>query len=362
MVQELLVRCRGLPFACTESQLREWIGDKDIQSVTLPMGRDGRPSGEGFIVFTSQEGYDNALKKDRENMGSRYVEVFPGTPQDKDIVERASKAGGWGVSARRAQNFTAPDTLPSGEYVVRLRGLPFGAEAKEIVNFFSPLPITTEGIAFPSNRSGPRGAGEAYAAFKDRETAEEALKYDHKNIQHRYIEVFKSTQDEMSAAVGGYPDEDSYDTGYDTGYGYDRAPAYGGDYRRGGEDPWAAYARGSGYDQYGGGAAAGAFAPQQGNYENWRGQAPAGGGGGNRRFVLKMRGIPFRATEAEIYDFFGLNRPTNVEILFESNGRAAGEARVEFGSRSAYDEALRKDKEYMGSRYVELFPDTPGHY
>lgn len=45
--------------------------DQDIERVCIPNGRDGRPTGEGFVIFKTQEAYDLALKKDRENMGSR---------------------------------------------------------------------------------------------------------------------------------------------------------------------------------------------------------------------------------------------------------------------------------------------------
>ncbi|VDM72571.1 unnamed protein product [Strongylus vulgaris] len=70
-----------------------------------------------------------------------------------------------------------------------------------------------------------------------------------------------------------------------------------------------------------------------------------------------MRGVPFRAIEADIYDFFNPIRPAHVEIIHEASGRPSGEARVEFSSRKDYDDALLKDKQYMGPRYVELFPD-----
>ena len=40
----------------------------------MAMTREGRPSGEAFIEMTCQEDVEKALKKDRENMGKRYVE------------------------------------------------------------------------------------------------------------------------------------------------------------------------------------------------------------------------------------------------------------------------------------------------
>ncbi|CAJ0963016.1 unnamed protein product, partial [Mesorhabditis belari] len=434
MVQEYIVRCRGLPFACTEAQLKEWIGDRDIESVCIPNGRDGRPTGEGFIIFKTQSSYDLALKKDRENMGSRYIEVFAGTSQDKEIIDRNERSGsGWGSSERRS---TFPPYIPPGDYVVRLRGLPFAVEPSDIKEFFDPLPIVQDGILFPSNKTG-KTAGEAYVVFAERANAEEALKRDRNHMKHRYIEVFKSSREEMATAVGwvpadegwggrsggsggpmmrmrGEPREDYYaqsryggggargrpmpyeryerpggygnggsawgggsgqafdypegyggsrggvggsvwSGGYD-GFGYADREAYAGDLRRG--DPWASYSK----DSYDGG-----MSFNEGPrplFENWRaGDMKSLFGGGNRRYVLKMRGIPFKAEEEDIYRFFGENRPSFVEILFESNGRAAGEARVEFSTRLAYDQALSKDKEYMGSRYVELFPDsTPNRF
>lgn len=47
-------------------------------------------------------------------------------------------------------------------------------------------------------------------------------------------------------------------------------------------------------------------------------------------------------------------RPTHVEIIHEASGRPSGEARVEFSSRKDYDDALLKDKQYMGMFYCFL--------
>lgn len=97
-----------------------------------------------------------------------------------------------------------------------------------------------------------------------------------------------------------------------------------------------------------------------GGVDNWRGPigprmggGPMGGGGGGGMggkggLAIKMRGIPFRASEGEIYEFFAPLRPTSIEMVREASGRPSGEARVEFGSRQEYDDALLKDKQYMG--------------
>lgn len=45
-----------------------------LVGVHLTEVRPGRPSGECFVEVQSQEDVDEALKKDKENMGKRYIE------------------------------------------------------------------------------------------------------------------------------------------------------------------------------------------------------------------------------------------------------------------------------------------------
>ena len=40
----------------------------------MTVTREGRPSGEAYIELDTEEDLEEALKKDRESMGKRYVE------------------------------------------------------------------------------------------------------------------------------------------------------------------------------------------------------------------------------------------------------------------------------------------------
>uniref|UniRef100_UPI00358E8EEE heterogeneous nuclear ribonucleoprotein H-like n=1 Tax=Myxine glutinosa TaxID=7769 RepID=UPI00358E8EEE len=70
---------------------------------------------------------------------------------------------------------------------------------------------------------------------------------------------------------------------------------------------------------------------------------------------VHMGGIPFRATEQEIIEFFAPLNPVKVHIEYEPNGRATGEADVDFTSHEDAVAAMSKDKAHMKHRYVELF-------
>ena len=74
-------------------------------------------------------------------------------------------------------------------------------------------------------------------------------------------------------------------------------------------------------------------------------------------FTLKMRGLPFHATEEDIRTFFYPLQLSSVRMPLDNRGRPSGSAFVDFNSFSDMKEALRRNKDCMGHRYIELFTD-----
>ena len=71
---------------------------------------------------------------------------------------------------------------------------------------------------------------------------------------------------------------------------------------------------------------------------------------------MKMRGLPFSAGDKDIEDFLHPLQPTSIEVIYDSYGRHSGEAVVTLDSQQSVDEAVKKDKQYMGNRYIEIYP------
>merc|ERR1719487_564390 len=73
--------------------------------------------------------------------------------------------------------------------------------------------------------------------------------------------------------------------------------------------------------------------------------------------VVKMRGLPYKASRNDILDFFtGLSVPINgVHLMFNEREQPTGEAYVEFSSPEDRERAMLKDRQHIGGRYVELF-------
>lgn len=311
-----VIRIRGLPWSSTADEVRQFFSDckiaNDGSSIHFTSTREGRPAGEAFVEMESEDDVKIAVKKDRETLGHRYVEVFRSNTSEMEYMMKHS----------------GPE---SPDAVVRLRGLPFGCSKEEILDFFSGLEIKPNGITLPVDIQG-RSTGEAFVQFASQDIAEKALKKDKERIGHRYIEIFKSCRSEVRTHVmGGSPRKAM---GMQRPGPYDRPGGRGGY----GSSYGSSYGRGGSYDRmrrYG-----------DGRY---------GESSSTTGHCVHMRGLPYRALESDIFDFFSPLNPVRVHIEVGPDGRVTGEADVEFASHEDAVAAMSKDKATMQHRYVELF-------
>ncbi|XP_051733926.1 heterogeneous nuclear ribonucleoprotein H1, like [Ctenopharyngodon idella] len=318
-----VVRVRGLPWSCSVEEVSRFFSGCKIANngtaIHFTYTREGRPSGEAFVELESEEDLKIAVKKDRESMGHRYVEVFKSNNVEMDWVMKHTGPN-------------CPET--EGDGLVRLRGLPFGCSKEEIVQFFSGLEIVPNGITLPVDFQG-RSTGEAFVQFASQDIAEKALKKHKERIGHRYIEIFKSSRAEVR-------------THYEPprkGMGMQRPGPY--DRPSGGGRGYNGMSRGGSFDRvrrggYSGGVSDGRYG-DGGNFQSTTGHC------------VHMRGLPYRATEPDIYNFFSPLNPVRVHIEIGPDGRVTGEADVEFATHEDAVAAMSKDKANMQHRYVELF-------
>ncbi|KDR15006.1 heterogeneous nuclear ribonucleoprotein H2 isoform X1 [Zootermopsis nevadensis] len=392
--ESYVVKLRGLPWSTTVDEILKFFSDCSIKDgklgIHMTMSREGRPSGEAYVEMETDEDIEKACKKDRDHMGHRYIEVFKAKRSEMEWVVKRS-----GLNLENAMD----------DGCVRLRGLPFGCSKEEIAQFFSGLEIVPNGISLPTDYTG-RSTGEAYVQFVNKEVAEKALQKHKDKIGHRYIEIFRSSLSEVRAAIG--PKMRPMGPG---GFNqrpapYDRGDRFGGMNRynnigRGsrsfkgfgdfddGPSPWGFNSswgsggggpglrgnlggRGGGLNMnmnmnsggFGGlGMGRGGRAGGGAGGGNWSSNGTGlGGGGGGGGHCIHMRGLPFRATQADIADFFRPAVPINIRLLYDNSGRASGEADVEFATHEEAVKGMSKDKGHMQHRYIELFLNsTPGN-
>ncbi|XP_069313635.1 heterogeneous nuclear ribonucleoprotein F-like isoform X6 [Eulemur rufifrons] len=212
-----VVKLRGLPWSCSIEDVQNFLCDCMIRDGTAGVHfiytREGRQSGEAFVELGSENDVKMALKKDRESMGHRYIEVFKSHRTEMDWVLKhsgpnsADSANDGFVRLRglpfgctkeeivqffsgledhryKDGGFTVQSTTG---HCVHMRGLPYKATENDIYNFFSPLkPVRVQIEIGPDGRV----TGEADVEFATHEEAVASMSKDRANMQHRYIELF----------------------------------------------------------------------------------------------------------------------------------------------------------------------------
>eukprot|EP00894_Picocystis_sp_ML_P001533 jgi/Pico_ML_1/52050/g2821.t1 len=91
---ETWIKVRGLPYSANKKDLVEFFEDSSIteDNVRIVMGLDGRPSGEAFCFLKGPESkLRTALSRNRNMLGSRFVEVFSTTAADVEQQEAMGK-------------------------------------------------------------------------------------------------------------------------------------------------------------------------------------------------------------------------------------------------------------------------------
>nr|TKS16191.1 heterogeneous nuclear ribonucleoprotein F-like [Populus alba] len=197
-----VVRLRGLPFDCTETDVAEFFRGLDIVDV-LFVHKGGKFTGEAFCVLGYPLQVDFALQKNRQNMGRRYVEVFRSKRQDyyKAIANEVSESrGSPRRNISRAKSYDEGKDLAEHTGVLRLRGLPFSAGKDDIMEFFKDFVLSEDSIHITMNSEG-RPTGEAFVEFANAEDSKAAMAKDRMTLGSRYIELFPSSIEELDEAV-----------------------------------------------------------------------------------------------------------------------------------------------------------------
>lgn len=82
---------RGLPFTATPEDVLGFLGPECTvtggkEGLLFVKYPDGRPTGDAFVLFACEEYAQNALKKHKEILGKRYIELFRSTAAEVQQV------------------------------------------------------------------------------------------------------------------------------------------------------------------------------------------------------------------------------------------------------------------------------------
>ncbi|XP_042346158.1 RNA binding motif protein 12Bb [Plectropomus leopardus] len=313
---------KGLPFSVTEAEISDFFSGLLIEDMVLLKKANGAKNGRGLVKFATREDANEALKRDRRYIGSRYVEVSTTTA---DYWHQATGKGSVAVNVEnrferdrspirhqrnphhaRSQSPLAPMTIaPSDdEYCVLIENLSYAAEKEHLKRLFRNAKLDDDQILHLIGNDGRRTRS-AFVLFKSLRDYCDALTPEKRQFMNRMIYTRPISREKMIALLesqgmdGGPPgNSDTFQ---------ERSPSYPKDL----------------YD--------------------------------SEKACVFVRNLPFDVRKVEIMDFFlGFNiTEDNVCVLRDNQGAGAGKALVLFRSEADAMSALSlSGQRFLGSEVI----------
>lgn len=328
---DAIIKVRGLPYETTALDLCKWFADCKLRGgprgIHFPLNERKLPTGEAYIELDSMRDVDIALRRHRDRMGSRYIEVFESrrSALEREIDNGATNEFGFNESRRdgrgggssggfygrgrsppsrrdrspprrerspiRRTADLGPPINEASSYCVKLRGLPWSATKDEVIDFLSDCRILNgqDGIIFIMDEGKDKPSGDAYVELEEEEDVRLAVKQHRRHMGQRYVEVFEANRKDVARAKDRLDKLDS---------------------RR-------------------------------------------------EAFMVNLRGIPYNTTESEIRDWLSeAGDPIEVIIPEDRRGRPSGQANAYFKTEAEAETVVKEmHRRDMGSRYIECFYD-----
>uniref|UniRef100_A0A671VGH8 Epithelial splicing regulatory protein 2 n=1 Tax=Sparus aurata TaxID=8175 RepID=A0A671VGH8_SPAAU len=215
---QVIIRMRGLPFTATPQEVLSFLGPEspvtdDAEGLLFVKYPDGRPTGDAFVLFSCEEYAQNALKKHKQILGKRYIELFRSTAAEvQQVLNRYMSTPLISTLPPSpivpVPVLASPSFLPAASSTrdcVRLRGLPYTAGIEDILEFMGEhtVDIKPHGVHMVLNQQG-RPSGDAFIQMKSSDKAFiVAQKCHKKTMKDRYVEVFQCSTEEMSIVLMG---------------------------------------------------------------------------------------------------------------------------------------------------------------
>ena len=150
------LRMRGLPFKSKREDVEMFFHPLSLADVRFTVDRDGRPSGRAYVDFHSEEDMTEALKRNGDCIGKRYIELFrdEGPQAMRREVEPQDKRE-FGGRVDEEGDETIAD---SGRLF--LRNLSFTVKEDDLTETFEQFgPLTEVTVPLDKNTNRPTGLG-----------------------------------------------------------------------------------------------------------------------------------------------------------------------------------------------------------
>uniref|UniRef100_A0A6Q2XXT9 Probable RNA-binding protein 19 n=1 Tax=Esox lucius TaxID=8010 RepID=A0A6Q2XXT9_ESOLU len=206
---EFTVKLRGCPFNVKEQQVREFMTPLKPVAIRILKNTTGNRTGYIYVDLHSEEEVKKALKKNKDYMGGRYIEVFPTRGRGEWQSERREKVSERSFTRELKEDEVEEDIAESGRLFIR--NLPYTCTEEELQDLFSKHGPLSE-VVFPIDNLTKKPKGFAFVSYMIPENAVTALaELDGHIFQGRILHLLPSTlKKEKSDGAHSGPGSSSY--------------------------------------------------------------------------------------------------------------------------------------------------------
>ncbi|XP_044226899.1 probable RNA-binding protein 19 isoform X1 [Thunnus albacares] len=208
---EFTVKLRGAPFNVKEQQIKEFMTPLKPAAIRIGKNESGNRTGYVYVDLHSEEQVEKALKKNKDYIGGRYIEVFRvDSSGGKNKRDRKDKEIDRNFTRKLKEDEEEEDVAESGRLFIR--NLPYTCTEEEIKDLFSKYGPLSE-VLFPIDNLTKRPKGFAFVMYMIPENAVTALaQLDGHIFQGRMLHLLPSTvkKEKIESSDAGGPGSSSY--------------------------------------------------------------------------------------------------------------------------------------------------------
>uniref|UniRef100_A0A1A7X914 Probable RNA-binding protein 19 n=2 Tax=Iconisemion striatum TaxID=60296 RepID=A0A1A7X914_9TELE len=187
---DFTVKLRGVPFNVKEQQIREFMTPLKPAAVRIGKNESGNRTGYVYVDLRSDEEVEKALKRNKDYIGGRYIEVFRVDPLG-DKRDKRDKKEDRNFTRKLKEDEEEEDVSESGRLFIR--NLPYTCTEEEIKELFTKHGPLSE-VLFPIDSLSKKPKGFAFVTYMIPENAVTALaELDGHIFQGRMLHVLPST-------------------------------------------------------------------------------------------------------------------------------------------------------------------------
>uniref|UniRef100_A0A8C7VFF7 Probable RNA-binding protein 19 n=1 Tax=Oncorhynchus mykiss TaxID=8022 RepID=A0A8C7VFF7_ONCMY len=204
-----LDQSQGKPGKQQEQQVREFMTPLKPAAIRIIKNATGNKTGYIYVDMRSEEEVEKALKKNKDYMGGRYIEVFRTSVRGEVRAARQEKGSERSFTRELKDDEEEEDVAESGRLFIR--NLPYTCTEEELQDLFSKQGPLAE-VVFPIDNLTKKPKGYAFVSYMIPENAVTALaQLDGHIFQGRMLHLLPSTlKKEKSDSAHSGPGSSSY--------------------------------------------------------------------------------------------------------------------------------------------------------